>query len=849
MATGKKAVKGQSQASLIAAILTATPPGARRNMRNGAQVCCRYLLAALMAGAWHVPAQASGQAPDPLDSPKVLNLTTFATYPQSSPDSDAIDLDHPKDGSGRIFVTTNEGKILGYSSTGTLLGVFLDMAVPGVVTDFNETLGFVTRGLSYIAFHPDYGRAGSPGEGKLYTLYKTDVPGARAPDYSAAKLPTKPGELLGQFAIAEWTVDPDDPDQIDPGSHRELIRFEVSSTRVDNHSVGQIAFNPFAEPGDPDYGVLYIPLGDNFSGGGLHNWQHVQDADNPFGKVLRINPLEKNGHPYSVPADNPFADGGPLLDADANAEEIAALGFRYPQNLSFARDSAGRVRLLVFDIGADDYEEVNLVDLGDNHGWSASDGPVEVDRGPMTTTTHNPSAGLTLEFPAAVYDHDIPNVPGALPVAGSTAITGGFVVSDPDDPEFQRQVLFGDLPRGAFFHADFDDLVSADAADTQAAVFVMHVSLDGGAPGLFSTLVGGTDGRGDPRFGVDERGRVFIITRHTNAIYLTDLIADQALGSPLTIASISAFPQGGFRVEETTIDDIHDAIQQGHTTCVQVVQAYVDRARAYNGICTQLVTEDGRPITPGTGTVRAGVPLVFPSTTLPVSEVLPDYDDYDGLPIEFGRMEATRSDPNVQQQYGMVVGMTDAGQLNALSTLNLRGERSVTCQAECDVHPSDGRLPAQCPAVCEVFRQQPDALERAAELDAQYGRDPDLDAMPIVLRRVFVQGRLRHHGHALDSRCRCELCDGCPTRGLDGRRRVTGQGRHYLCQSQSLRIQRRGREPRGRQGRVADVRRRRLPQQLGRHIVQCLRYGARSRRLELGVRCVGRRQSRHLFDL
>ncbi len=204
-----------------------------------------------------------------------------------------------------------------------------------------------------------------------------------------------------------------------------------------------------------------------------------------------------------------------------------------------------------------------------------------------------------------------------------------------------------------------------------------------------------------------------------------------ALGSVLVLGAIPAFAQGGFRVEEATIDDIHEAIQQGDTTCVQIVQAYVDRARAYNGICTQLVTEAGGPVTPGTGTVRSGAPLEFPSVTVAVSEILPEYDDYEGLPIEFGRMEATQSDPHVEQQYGMVVGMSNAGQLNALSTLNLRGERSVTCQAECDAPTADGGLPAQCPAACEAFRRQPDALERAAELDAQYGRNPDLEAMPM----------------------------------------------------------------------------------------------------------------------
>ena len=94
-------------------------------------------------------------------------------------------------------------------------------------------------------------------------------------------------------------------------------------------------------------------------------------------------------------------------------------------------------------------------------------------------------------------------------------------------------------------------------------------------------------------------------------------------------------------------------------------------------------------------------------------------------------MEATASDPAVQQQFGMIVGIPDAGQLNALATLNIRGERSVTCRGDFDRHPSAGPLPPDAPAVCEVFRQLPDALERAAELDAAYGTEPDLDAMPM----------------------------------------------------------------------------------------------------------------------
>ena len=100
-------------------------------------------------------------------------------------------------------------------------------------------------------------------------------------------------------------------------------------------------------------------------------------------------------------------------------------------------------------------------------------------------------------------------------------------------------------------------------------------------------------------------------------------------------------------------------------------------------------------------------PLAFPTATTAVSSVLPNLEQYAGLPIEFGRMEPTKSDPSVQQQFGMVVGIPNAGQVNALSTLNLRGERSVTCKGAFDAHPSTGPLPAGLPRNARRFAASP----------------------------------------------------------------------------------------------------------------------------------------------
>jgi Asp-tRNA(Asn)/Glu-tRNA(Gln) amidotransferase A subunit family amidase len=190
-------------------------------------------------------------------------------------------------------------------------------------------------------------------------------------------------------------------------------------------------------------------------------------------------------------------------------------------------------------------------------------------------------------------------------------------------------------------------------------------------------------------------------------------------------------PDKPFRLEEATIDELHAAIKAGETTCVDTVRHYLARVRAFNGTSNLLVTKDGAAIAANKGTLRGGAPLHFPAETVPASAVLPDLDKYKGPPLELGRMEVTASEPEVAQQFGMTVGKQDAGQVNALATLNIRGERSVTCRGDFDRHPSLGPLPKGAPPVCEFFRQQPDALERAAGLDAQYGRNPDLEKMPM----------------------------------------------------------------------------------------------------------------------
>ena len=85
-----------------------------------------------------------------------------------------------------------------------------------------------------------------------------------------------------------------------------------------------------------------------------------------LGKILRID-VHSDGFPgdptrnYTVPADNPFV-GLP------GADEIFALGLRNPWRLSFDRALGD---FYIADVGQNQFEEIDLGQIGANYGWNA----------------------------------------------------------------------------------------------------------------------------------------------------------------------------------------------------------------------------------------------------------------------------------------------------------------------------------------------------------------------------------------------------------------------------------------------------------------------------------------------
>lgn len=474
------------------------------------------LLAVAAAAAIAVPAVAqTASLPDPTRSELRLNLETFATLPASA-GRRMMELTHAGDGSGRSFVPVQEGQIWIINPDGSVRSTpLLDLAtVPATATRFTRSC-CAFGGLTYIAFHPDYARQGAPGFGLLYTAHEETPNGT--PDYRLADAGSIPPEhnVVNHHIIAEWRVS--DPlgagaNSVDGTSYREIYRLEYQDEFANPHAIGELSFNPYAVPGEADYGLLYAAVGDGTNGFSLISAPWAQDLSNPFGSIIRIDPL--GGDRFAVPQDNPFAG------VDGAAGEVFAYGLRDPQSLSFGRALDGTTELIVIDIGFDEVEEVDIVRAGDNLGWDAREGTLPVQPDPEIEATEIDQTGPLVE-PVAVYDHLIPSNQTAtrsLSEGGAIAIIGGFKYEGTRNHELAGQYIFGDLVRGRFWHTDFADMIEARAIGSQTPIFELLVHVDGSEV-VFNDLVnpGGAD-RSDLRFGLGENHEIFVLNKWDRTI-------------------------------------------------------------------------------------------------------------------------------------------------------------------------------------------------------------------------------------------------------------------------------------------------------------------------------------------
>ncbi|MBI4456049.1 MAG: PQQ-dependent sugar dehydrogenase [Acidobacteria bacterium] len=225
---------------------------------------------------------------------------------------------HAGDGSGRLFIVEQDGRILVFRDGQVLPRPFLD------ITARVESLG--EKGLLGLAFHPSF-----RSNGRFFVNY------------------TRSSAGLLQTVIAEYRASTINPDVAD-SSERVILEF---GQPFENHNGGMIAFGPD--------GYLYIGSGDGGSAG--DPFDNGQRTDTLLGKVLRID--VDRGTPYAIPLDNPF------VDRPGARGEIWTYGLRNPWRFSFDRLTG---RLLLGDVGQSAREEVDMIVRGSNYGWRIMEG-------------------------------------------------------------------------------------------------------------------------------------------------------------------------------------------------------------------------------------------------------------------------------------------------------------------------------------------------------------------------------------------------------------------------------------------------------------------------------------------
>ncbi len=251
--------------------------------------------------------------------PRVAGAQSLTLEPIATGLTRPVDIAHAGDGSGRLFLVQQGGRVLIHDGSGVLPTPFLDIG--SLISCCGE------RGLLGLAFHPSYAS-----NGFLFVFYTN---------------------TFGAAVVARYQVS-SNPNLADAGSANILLTVPQPET---NHNGGQLRFGPD--------GYLYIALGDG--GGGGDPWNNGQNTNTLLGTILRID--VDGGTPYAIPSGNPF------VGVSGTLPEIWAYGLRNPWRFSFDRQTGD---MFIADVGQGAREEVSFQPAGspggENYGWNVLEG-------------------------------------------------------------------------------------------------------------------------------------------------------------------------------------------------------------------------------------------------------------------------------------------------------------------------------------------------------------------------------------------------------------------------------------------------------------------------------------------
>ena len=411
----------------------------------------------------------------------VIELEDYVQIPVASnrrPDKGIATLRSGPKKDGTIFISDQMGVI--YRVKDRKISVYLD--IREILPDFVFEPGIGT-GLGSFAFHPEF-----LSNGLIYTTHAESdkkQPAINDDFYESVTLPENKLPTL-HWVVSEWHTTDFGAERF-VGTRREVLRGKMPST---THGWGDIAFAPVSDRQDPDYGLLFIGVGE----GGAVNMKMPQLADHPrslLGTLLRIDPRgtnAANGH-YGIPPDNPFAN-----HPDPKVrKEIWAYGFRNPHRMCW--DLSYGKRLILSDIGESNAEEVNLIEKGGNYGWNRLEGTTFIDVLKDAKVVRAATAAELEGYrpPHGQYDH-----------TDGRAISGGFVYNGPIK-DLQHKYIFGDIVTGRLFFMHMDETLS------DHTIYELNIMQDGAVTNLQALS---QVARVHLRIGYDEQTKdLFIMTK------------------------------------------------------------------------------------------------------------------------------------------------------------------------------------------------------------------------------------------------------------------------------------------------------------------------------------------------
>jgi len=379
-----------------------------------------------------------GRSNNPFQTPIVategviaVKFSEFASVPDAGTDVPRVNLLVDEPGTKRMFVNTMQGMLYTVTYDGKQVAPYIDLNDPKWGNPVQA--GGSERGFQSFAFHPQFAQTGTPGFGKFYTYLDTSnmTPAA---DFT----PLGNGHTHDEVLL-EWTAKDPRAAAYDGGAPRELFRIAHPFA---NHNGGQIAFNPTARPGTPDFGLLYIGAADGGSGGDPYN--QAQNLKSVFGKILRIDPMGRNSpnSKYGIPASNPFVKNAEALG------EVYSYGHRNPQRFCWDPKNGN---MFEAEIGQNINEEINQITAGGNYGWNVWEGSFRYYN--REISTEDQRADPKMIYPIVDFDHTDPLFP-----SGRLAATGIYVYRETAIKTLTGKLIFGDNPSGEIFYVNADDL-------------------------------------------------------------------------------------------------------------------------------------------------------------------------------------------------------------------------------------------------------------------------------------------------------------------------------------------------------------------------------------------------------